>query len=93
MTGNGDVFVAAGMVAAAGRFGNRPRDFVRIDAPVGRSLGEVPRLAIRQRGVRAAFLALGEALIDPVAVRLVLHDENAAIRRCGRGGKEEHTGQ
>ena len=93
MTGNGDVFVATAMAAVAAGFGNRAGDFLRIDAPVGRRLGEVPRLAIRQGGVRATFLAPGEALIDPVAIGLVFNDENAAIRRCRRCGKQERTGQ
>jgi hypothetical protein len=41
----------------------------------------------------AAFLALGEALVDAVAVGLVGNDENAAVGGCGRGGEQEHTGQ
>ena len=36
----------------------------------------------------AAFVALGEALVDPVAVGLVGDDENAGFGRgCRRGGK------
>jgi len=69
------------MVAIAGGFGNRPRDFVRIDAAIGRGLCEIPRLAIRQRGMRTAFLTLGETLIDAVAIGLVFNDEDAAIRQ------------
>ncbi len=43
--------------------------------------------------MRAAFFALGEALVDAVTVRLVFNDENAAVGRCSRRGEEEHTGQ
>ena len=93
MTGNGDVFVATAMAAVAAGFGNRAGDFVGIDAPVGRRLGEVPRLAIRQCGVRATSFALGEALIDPVAIGLVFNDENPAIRPSRRRRKQERTGQ
>ncbi len=77
----------------AGGLGNRPGDFIGIDAPVGRGLGEIPRLAIGPGGMRAAFLALGEALVDAIAVRLVGDDENAAVGRCRRRGEEERTGQ
>ena len=41
----------------------------------------------------AAFLALGEALVDAVAVGLVGDDEDAAVGGSGRGGEEEHAGQ
>ena len=104
LAGNGDVFVAAGVTAvAAGRLGNRPRDFIRIDAPIGRGLGEIARLAIGPRGMGAAFVALGQALVDAVTVGLVLDDENAAVGRCRRArrarrsrrprsaGKESHA--
>ena len=40
----------------------------------------------------AAFLTAGEALIDAVAIRLVGYDEDAAVGECGRGGKQESTG-
>ena len=33
----------------------------------------------------AAFVALGEALVDAVAVGLVGDDEDAAVGECGRG--------
>ena len=93
MTGDRDVFVAAGVVAVLTCLGNRACDFVRVDAPVRQRLGEIPRLAIGPGSMGAAFLALGEALVDPVAVRLVGDDEDAAIGRCNRGGRQEHTGQ
>jgi hypothetical protein len=93
LAGNGDVFPATGMVAALSRLGNRAGDFIRVDAPVGRGLGEIPRPAIGQRGMGAAFVAPGEALVDAVAVRLVGNNENTAVGRCDGGGKREHTGQ
>ncbi len=43
--------------------------------------------------MRAAFLALGEALVDPVAVGLIFDNENAAVGQCRRGGEEERAGQ
>jgi hypothetical protein len=43
--------------------------------------------------MRAAFFALGEALVDPIAVRLVLDDENAAFGQCRRGGEKGRAGQ
>ena len=43
--------------------------------------------------MRAAFLALGEALIDAIAVGLVLNDENPAIRRRSRGAKNKYARQ
>jgi hypothetical protein len=43
--------------------------------------------------MRAAFLAFGEALVDPVAVGLVFDDEHAAVRMRGWSGKEERTGK
>src|SRR5258707_9277397 len=47
LAGNGDVFVATGMVAIIlVCLGNRPGYFIGIDAPVGRGLGEIPRPAI-----------------------------------------------
>ncbi len=93
MTGNRDVFVAAAMAAMRAGLGNRAGDLVGVDAPIGRGLGEIPRLAIGLRGMGAAFFALGEALIDAVTVGLVFNDENAAVGRRSRGGEEEHTGQ
>ena len=36
----------------------------------------------------AAFLALGEALVDAVAVGLVGDDEDAAVGEGGRGGEQ-----
>jgi hypothetical protein len=94
LAGDGDVFVAARTRAAIARgFGNRPGYFVGIDPPIGRGLGKIPRLAIGPRGVRAAFLAPGEALVDAVAVALVGDDEYAAVGGCRRGGHHERAGQ
>ena len=94
MAGDGDVLIATGVVAAAADgLGYRSRDFVRVDAPVGRGLHKIPRPAIGQRRMGTAFLALGEALVDAIPVRLVGDDEDAALgRRRGRG-EEERTGQ
>ena len=75
------------------RFGNRAGDFVGIDAAIGGGLGKFARLAIGARGMRAAFVALGEALVDAIAVGLVGDDEDAAVGECGRGGEQERTGQ
>ncbi len=80
------------MVAALS-LGHRAGDFIGIDAPVGRGLGEIPRLAIGAGGMGAAFFAPGEALVDAVAVRLIGDDEDAAVGRCNRGGTQEHTGR
>ena len=79
LAGDGDVFVTAGMVAVPARPGNRACDFVGIDAPVGRRLGEVPRLAIGAGGMGAAFLAPGKALVDAIAIRLVGDDKNTTV--------------
>ena len=49
------------------------------DTPIGGSLGEIPRLAIGLGGVGAAFLALGKALVDPIAIGLVGDDEDATV--------------
>ena len=40
----------------------------------------------------AAFLALGEALVDAVAVGLVGDDEDPAVGDSGRRGEKEHAG-
>ncbi len=93
LAGDRDVFVATGMGAVLASLWNRAGNLIRVDAPVGRSLGEVPRLAIGQGSMGAAFLTLGEALVDAVAVRLVGDDENAAVGRCRRGGKDDYAGQ
>ena len=93
MAGNGDVFVAAGMAAVRARLGNRAGDFIGVDAPIGRSLDEIVRLAIGAGGMRATFFALGEALVDAVTVGLVGDDENTAVGCGGRCGEEENTGQ
>jgi hypothetical protein len=81
-TYNRDVFVTTGMVAVLTCLGNRARDFIRVDAPVRQGLDEIARLAIGPGSMGAAFLALGQALVDAVAVRLVGDDEDAAVGRC-----------
>ena len=81
------------VAAARARLGNRAGDFIGVDPPIGRGLGEIPRLAIGPGGMRAAFFAIGETLVDAVVVRLVFNDENAAVGRCSRRGEQEHAGQ
>ena len=76
-----------------GSLGDRPGYFVRIDTPIGGSLGKIPRLAIGPGGMRPAFCALGETLVDAVTVGLVFNDENAAVGRRSRRGEEERPGQ
>ena len=41
----------------------------------------------------AAFVALGQALVDAVAVGLVGNDEDFGLGRRLRCGEEKHTGQ
>jgi len=41
----------------------------------------------------AAFFALGQALVDAVAVGLVADDENPAVGRCRGRGERKDTGQ
>ena len=43
--------------------------------------------------MRAAFLALGEALVDAVAVGLVGDDEDAAVGVSGRDGEQQRADQ
>jgi hypothetical protein len=93
LAGNRDVFDASGTIAVLGRLGNRAGDFLRVDAPVGRGLGEIPRLAIESGCMGAAFVAPGETLVDTIAVRLVGNDKDAAVGRCSRSDGDERTGQ
>ena len=79
LASNGDVFIATSVAAVFARLGNRAGYFIGVNAAVGGSLGEIPRLAIGLGGMGAAFLALGEALVDAIAVRLVGNDENPTI--------------
>ena len=71
------------MTAVCSGGGNRAGYFARIDAPVGRSLDEIPRLAIGARCVGATLFAPGKALVDAIAVSLVGDDENTAVGQCG----------
>jgi len=41
----------------------------------------------------AAFLALGEALIDPISIGLIGNDENPAIRSCRHPGEKGQADQ
>ena len=78
---------------AAGRLGDRTGNFIGIDAPVRHRLGKIPRLALGTGGMGAAFLALGKALVDAVAVGLVGDDEDTAVGRGRRRGEQGRTGQ
>ncbi len=93
LAGNRDVLAAAGMGAAfPGRRRNRAGDLRRVDPMIRRGLCEIPRLAIGAGGVRATPVAVGQALIDAIAIRLVGDDERPAVRkRCG-GGTEQEAG-
>jgi hypothetical protein len=93
LASNGNVFIAMGMAAVSAGFGNRAGYFIGVDASVGGSLSEIPRLAIGLGGVGAAFVALGETLVDAIAIRLVGNDENATVGQCCRPDQEERTGQ
>ena len=79
LTGDGDVFVAAKVLAVLARLGNRAGDFVGVDAPIGGGLSEIPRLAIEPGCMGAAFVALGETLVETVAIGLVGDDKDAAV--------------
>jgi hypothetical protein len=92
LAGDGDV-VATARSAAIFTLGNRAGDFVRIDPAIGRGLRKISQLTVGLRGMSAALLALGKALIDPIAVRLVGDDENPAVGQRCRPGKKRHTGQ
>ena len=61
--------------------------FIRINTPIGGGLEEFARLTIRPGGMRAAFFALSQALVDAVAIRLVGNDEHAAIG-SGNSGRQ-----
>jgi len=93
LAGDGDVFVAADVLAAIAGPRNDAGNFVGVDAPIGRGLGKIPRLAIEPGRMGAAFIAAGEALVDAVPVRLVGDDEHAAVRRRRRSGSYENTSQ
>ena len=93
LAGNRDVLAAARMAAVFAGFRHGARDFVRIDPSIGRGLCEIPRLAIGQRGMGAALLALGEALVDAIAVGLVGNDENPAVGPRGRPDEKRHAGE
>ena len=93
LAGNGNIFVAAGMVAVVAGFGNRTGYFIGVDAPIGGSLREIPRLAVGLGGVGAAFLAFGEALIDAVTIRLIGNDEDATIGPRRRPSQNGQAGQ
>jgi hypothetical protein len=43
--------------------------------------------------VGATFVALGKALVDAIAVRLVGDDEDAGVGGSGLSAKQEHASQ
>src|SRR5262249_41586415 len=93
LAGDCNIFVAMAMGAVCAGFGDGAGNFVGIDPAIGRGLGEIPRLAVAARDLRAAFLAPGEALVDAVAVRLVIDDEDAGLGRCSGRSNDEGTGE
>ena len=93
LTSDGDVFATAGTAAVFMILRHRACDFVRVNPAIGRSLREIPRPAIGLRGMGAAFFASGEALIDPIAVRLVGDDENPAVGPCCGACEQQAAGQ
>jgi len=93
LAGDSDVFAARRMTAILARLRHRAGDFVRIDPTVGRGLREIPRMTIGTRGMGAAPFTLGQALVDPVAVRLVGNDEHPAVGPCSRAREKHAAGQ
>jgi hypothetical protein len=93
LAGDGDIFVAKSAPAVPAGFGHRSGDFIQIDAAVGRGLGKIPRPAVGQGGMGAAFLTARKALVDAVTVGLVGNDENLGFGRRARCGEQEYTGQ
>ena len=93
LAGNRDVLAAGRVAAVLAGFRDRPRDFVRIDPAVGSGLCEIPRLAIRLRGMSTARLAPGETLVDPVTVGRVGNDEDPAVGPGGGGSEKQAAGQ
>ena len=93
LASNGDVFIATGRAAVLAGLRDRAGYFVGVDPPIGHGLGEVPRLAIGMGGMGATFLALRQALVDAIAVRLIGDDENATVGPCHRPREEGKTGQ
>lgn len=91
--GNCDIFIAAGVVAFRACFWKCTGNFIRVDTPICCGLEEIMRLAIGFGGIGAAFLALGKALVDAVAVRLVSNNEHTTVGRRGRCGEQECTCQ
>ena len=63
------------------------------DAAVRRCPDEIPRLAIGPRGMRAAFVALGQALVDAITIRLIGNDEDATVGPCCRPRQQGQAGQ
>src|SRR6516164_489013 len=81
LAGNRDVLVAAGAATVFDRRGYRAGYLVGVKAPIGRGLGEIPRLAVGMGGVGAAFVASRQALVDAIAiVGRIGNDENVRVR-------------
>ena len=89
LAGDRDVFTAAGTAAMFVFLGHRASDLIRVNPPIRRGLCEIPRLAIGLCGVGAALLAPRQALIDPVGVRLVGDNEDAAVGQAAVPAKRK----
>src|SRR3569623_2410204 len=76
---------------AAGGSRNGAGDLAVFDAVVGTCLRELMRLAVHPGGGGPASFAIGEALIDTVAVRLVGDDDHAAVGESRHAGEGENT--
>jgi len=93
LAGNGDVLCATKPGAFARiSFRNRAGDLIRVDPAELGCDRKVPLTAIGIGHRRAAAIALGQALIDAVAVRLIGDDEDAAIGERGGGGQDSGRG-
>ena len=93
LAGDRDILVAMAMGALCAGFGDGAGNFVGIDPAIGRGVGKVPGLAVGAGGMGPASVALGQALVDPIAVRLVGDDEDAGLGRRARSGDDEATAQ
>ena len=93
LAGDRDKFVATPMDAIWTVFRHRSGDFIGVDPAVGRGLRKIPLLAIGACRGGAAAVALGEALVDPVAVGLVGDDENVGFGARGPCRDEEDDGE
>src|SRR5262249_18547867 len=83
LAGDGDVFVAATVLAISRVFWNRSGDFVWVNAAVRGSESKITRLAIGTGSIGTAFLALGQALVDSITVGMVGDNEDLSFGERG----------